>query len=213
MDNQDATTSLLINELESPQIDTRLSAITTISKHHSQNTLCTQSLISALSSESVTEVKAAICIALGETKTNQSKVVQVLCHALNDDAPLVREHAISALHNFVDAASPAIANLIYCLKDSSVHVRANAAWLLGKLNNPASIITESLCDCLNDSEALVRWRSARALKQLNAISIRIVLSLENALLDPNYLVACAAKEAFISIQDRNVCQLPTSLVA
>lgn len=213
MGHNAAKNPITIKMLTSNKIEVRLAAIRAIGRKHTDNAYCIQTLVDTLTSETQPEIKAAICITLAESKTTQPSVVLALSEALGDDSPLVREHAISALINFVEMASPAIGNLLYCLKDSSPQVRANAAWLLGKLNNPATIITESLCDCLNDAEALVRWRAANALKQLDAISIRIVLSLENALLDPNHMVAKAAKDAFISIQERNSCQVPTSLVA
>ena len=153
-------------DLSSPESHIRLQAALLLRASGKQAKKVLSELISALYDEDadISFAAAEAISVIGED------AVQPLIVAMRSDAPIVREHAASALRGIGPPAGPAVESLIRLLQDAVADVRREAARALGDIRCEPEEAVPALITALQDRNLEVRAAATIALAQFGSVA-------------------------------------------
>lgn len=211
----------LLHYVEDPDVSTRLNAIKTLSKFHTEpvrnvlvkaltdsSKLVRQTALDGISNLGM-EVSATKIIPLlrdpdmtvqskaieALIRINDPKTVIYLIEILNDDSEYIRRAAVEVLNEVADAR--AIKKLLSAMRDSDWWVRVRAADALGSIGGPR--VVEAVISLLGDEDEFLR---RTAVEILNSVKDeRAYFYLIQALNDDDWWVRERAIDALGNMED------------
>lgn len=126
-----------------------------------------EKIIELLNHKDDSEIRWNAARTLCKMKAAAKAAAPMLMAALNDPAPLVREHAAEALGEIGPDAKEVIPALVKSLKDPDARVRRDAVRSLGQMGTAAKSAIDSIRPLLEDKDDKVRKAARTSLKQID----------------------------------------------